>query len=81
MSIRFVSTRWCWIKEVPHCSHGKLNGIPVALVARFGVISKSTDSIDIVIKDLDLEPKIDAIMRDFLESSSRSFIVLPGGKN
>ncbi|GJY23956.1 hypothetical protein Tco_0397614 [Tanacetum coccineum] len=47
--------------------YGKLNGIPVALVARFGVISKSTDSIDIVIKDLDLEPKIDAIMRDFLE--------------
>ncbi|GJY05938.1 hypothetical protein Tco_0371878 [Tanacetum coccineum] len=32
--------------------------------------------IDIVLKDLDLKPKIDAMMRDFLD-----FIVLHGGKN
>ncbi|GKB52082.1 hypothetical protein Tco_0902835 [Tanacetum coccineum] len=41
----------------------------------------SCGGIDMVIKDLDLEPKIDAMMRDFLEMSLRSFIVLPSGKN
>ncbi|GJS77345.1 hypothetical protein Tco_0727226 [Tanacetum coccineum] len=32
--------------------------------------------IDMVIKDLDLDPKIDAMMREFL-----NLVVLPGGKN
>ncbi|GJT21434.1 hypothetical protein Tco_0891371 [Tanacetum coccineum] len=36
---------------------------------------------DMIIKNLDLEPTIDAMMRDFLEISLRSFAVLPGGKN
>ncbi|GJY74994.1 hypothetical protein Tco_0479425 [Tanacetum coccineum] len=36
---------------------------------------------DMVIKDLDLEPNIDAMMREFLEISLQSFAVLPGGKN
>nr|GFD18345.1 hypothetical protein [Tanacetum cinerariifolium] len=31
--------------------------------------SSSCGGIDMVIKDLDLEPKIDAMMRDFLDSS------------
>ncbi|GKB08682.1 hypothetical protein Tco_0836994 [Tanacetum coccineum] len=38
------------------------------------------DGIDMVIKDLDLDPKIDAMMRDFLKISFRSFAVLPGGR-
>ncbi|GKA58484.1 hypothetical protein Tco_0757672 [Tanacetum coccineum] len=33
------------------------------------VNGSSYDGIDMVIKDLDLEPKIDAMMRDFLEMS------------
>ncbi|GJT33375.1 hypothetical protein Tco_0923794 [Tanacetum coccineum] len=33
--------------------------------------------IDMVIKNLDLEPKVDAMMR----ISLRSFAILPGGKN
>nr|GEU31758.1 hypothetical protein [Tanacetum cinerariifolium] len=45
MSIRFAPTGWCRIKEVPHCSLRGDNGILVALVARFGVVSKSTDMI------------------------------------
>ncbi|GJZ33985.1 hypothetical protein Tco_0579421 [Tanacetum coccineum] len=36
---------------------------------------------DMIIETLDLEPTIDAMMRDFLEISLRSFAVLPGGKN
>ncbi|GJX46259.1 hypothetical protein Tco_0271449 [Tanacetum coccineum] len=39
------------------------------------VNGSSCDRIDMVIKNLDLEPKIDAMMRDFLD-----FVVLPGGK-
>ncbi|GKB80451.1 putative ribonuclease H-like domain-containing protein [Tanacetum coccineum] len=35
---------------------------------------------DMIIEDLDLEPEIDAMMRDFLEMSFPSFAVLPGGK-
>ncbi|GJY42197.1 hypothetical protein Tco_0429467 [Tanacetum coccineum] len=38
---------------------------------------RSHTRIDMVIKNLDLEPKIYAMMRDFLEV----FAVLPGGKN
>nr|GFB41312.1 hypothetical protein [Tanacetum cinerariifolium] len=34
-----------------------------------------------VIEDSDLEPKIDAMMREVLEISLRSFTVLPDGKN
>ncbi|GKF99099.1 hypothetical protein Tco_0297882, partial [Tanacetum coccineum] len=45
------------------------------------VNGSSYGGIDMVIKDLDLEPKVDATMRDFLEMSLRSFVVLPGGKN
>ncbi|GJX00643.1 hypothetical protein Tco_0184556 [Tanacetum coccineum] len=37
MSNRFAPNEWCRI--------GELNGVPVALVARFGVISKGTDRI------------------------------------
>ncbi|GKF10668.1 hypothetical protein Tco_0048594 [Tanacetum coccineum] len=36
---------------------------------------------DMVIENLDLKPTIDAMMRDFLEISLRSFAVLPSGKN
>ncbi|GJW00348.1 probable LRR receptor-like serine/threonine-protein kinase [Tanacetum coccineum] len=36
---------------------------------------------DMIIKNLDLKPTIDAIMRDFLEVSLQSFAVLLGGKN
>ncbi|GJU97460.1 hypothetical protein Tco_1326731 [Tanacetum coccineum] len=36
---------------------------------------------DMIIKNLDLKPTIDAMMRDFLKISLRSFAVLPGGKN
>ncbi|GJV47558.1 hypothetical protein Tco_1437770, partial [Tanacetum coccineum] len=45
------------------------------------VNGSSCDGIDMVIKKLDLEPKVYAMMRDFLEISLRSFAVLPGGKN
>ncbi|GJZ66549.1 hypothetical protein Tco_0623245 [Tanacetum coccineum] len=45
------------------------------------VNGSSYDGIDMVIKNLDLEPKIDAMIRDFLEISLRSFAVLPGRKN
>nr|GFA62768.1 hypothetical protein [Tanacetum cinerariifolium] len=31
--------------------YGELNGIPVALMARFGVISKSTDMIPMVVDE------------------------------
>ncbi|GJW64600.1 hypothetical protein Tco_0116484 [Tanacetum coccineum] len=36
---------------------------------------------DMIIKNLDLKPKIDAMIGDFLEMSFRSFVVLLGGKN
>ncbi|GKA34686.1 reverse transcriptase domain-containing protein [Tanacetum coccineum] len=45
MSIRFVPTGLCRIEEAPRCSLRELDGILVALVARFGVISKNTDMI------------------------------------
>nr|GEU82594.1 hypothetical protein [Tanacetum cinerariifolium] len=34
MSIRFAPTGWCWIEEAPRCSLHRVNGIPVAFVAR-----------------------------------------------
>nr|GEW44259.1 hypothetical protein [Tanacetum cinerariifolium] len=36
------------------------------------------DRIDMIIKDLDLEPKIDAMMRDFLDKETSSKILLSG---
>ncbi|GKB19132.1 hypothetical protein Tco_0853055, partial [Tanacetum coccineum] len=51
MSIRFAPTGWCRIKEVPRCSLRELNGIPVALVARSGIVSKSTDRILMVVDE------------------------------
>ncbi|GKC94390.1 hypothetical protein Tco_1159832 [Tanacetum coccineum] len=39
------------------------------------------DGIDMVLKDLDLKPKIDAMMKDYLEMSLQSFAVRLGGKN
>ncbi|GKA23955.1 hypothetical protein Tco_0709988 [Tanacetum coccineum] len=40
MSILFAPTRWCWIVHFE-----EFNGVLVAFVARFGVISKNTDRI------------------------------------
>ncbi|GKD05863.1 hypothetical protein Tco_1180837 [Tanacetum coccineum] len=59
---------------------GTSSGKEIALTGFFGIsVTKLTigrlvnglscGEIDMVIKDLDLEPKIDAIMRDFLDSS------------
>nr|GEX28797.1 zf-CCHC domain-containing protein/DUF4219 domain-containing protein/UBN2 domain-containing protein [Tanacetum cinerariifolium] len=48
MSIRFAPTGWCRIEERYHIvPFGEFNGVPVALIARFGVISKSTDRIPV----------------------------------
>ncbi|GJT94307.1 hypothetical protein Tco_1083152 [Tanacetum coccineum] len=38
MSIRFAPTGWCRIEEVPRCSLGKLDGIPIAFRGLFGVV-------------------------------------------
>ncbi|GJY61663.1 hypothetical protein Tco_0462320 [Tanacetum coccineum] len=45
MSIHFAPTGWCRIEEDHVVPYVELNGVPVALVARFGVVSKSTDRI------------------------------------
>ncbi|GJS09311.1 hypothetical protein Tco_0366107 [Tanacetum coccineum] len=53
-------------------------GVLVAEFATGGAVNLIlTMKRDLIIKDLDLEPKIDATMRDFLEMSLRSVVVLP----
>ncbi|GKC48618.1 putative reverse transcriptase domain-containing protein [Tanacetum coccineum] len=58
----------------------ELDGVTKIIIVRL-VNGSSCDEIDMVIKDLDLEPKVDAMMREFSEISLRSFAVLHGGKN
>ncbi|GJW27448.1 hypothetical protein Tco_0044323 [Tanacetum coccineum] len=55
-------------------------GVLIAEFAAGGVVNLALKMRgDMIIKNLDLEPTIDAMMRDFLEISLRSFAVLPGG--
>nr|GEW22258.1 hypothetical protein [Tanacetum cinerariifolium] len=44
-SVHLSRLRWSKSKRYYVVPYGELNGIPVALVARFGVVSKSTDMI------------------------------------
>ncbi|GKE30803.1 hypothetical protein Tco_1446187, partial [Tanacetum coccineum] len=53
-------------------------GVLVAEFATGGAVNLTlTMKQDLIIKDLDLESKIDTTMRDFLEMSLRSVVVLP----
>ncbi|GKG03371.1 hypothetical protein Tco_0311007 [Tanacetum coccineum] len=56
-----------------------------ALIAEFAADSAVNLTLkmkgDMIIENLNLKPTIDAMMRDFLEISLRSFVVLPDGKN